>query len=140
MLGGKRYFGLQGNRLQMAVGILAGLDFLLFGYDQGVMGGLLTLPSFVAQFPEIDTTVAGEKKAGIKTQDQKNHRATTQGVAVAAYNVGCFFGAISTIWLGDRLGRRRTIFFGSSIMVVGASLMAASVNLPMFIVSRVITG
>ena len=47
MFGAKRYFGLQGVRLQVAVGLLAGLDFLLFGYDQGVMGGLLTLPSFV---------------------------------------------------------------------------------------------
>ena len=94
----------------------------------------------IAHFPEIDTTKEGEAKAGIKTQAQKNQRATTQGIAVAAYNVGCFFGAVSTIWIGDRLGRRRTIFVGSSIMVIGATLMAASVNLPMFIVSRVITG
>ena len=48
MLFGKRYFGLQGVKLQVAIGVLAGLDFLLFGYDQGVMGGLLTLPSFVS--------------------------------------------------------------------------------------------
>ena len=48
MLFGKRYFGLHGVRLQVAIGVLAGLDFLLFGYDQGVMGGLLTLPSFVS--------------------------------------------------------------------------------------------
>ena len=47
MMFGKRYLGLEGVRLQVAVGLLAGLDFLLFGYDQGVMGGLLTLPSFV---------------------------------------------------------------------------------------------
>ena len=137
---GRRYFGLQGVRLQVAVGLLAGLDFLLFGYDQGVMGGLLTLPSFVHQFPEIDTTVEGLKKAKLTTIEQKNHRATTQGIAVAAYNVGCFCGAVSTIWIGDKLGRRRTIFVGSSIMIVGATLMAAAVNLPMFITSRLITG
>ena len=140
MFGKSRYFGLTGQKLQLAVGLLAGLDFLLFGYDQGVMGGLLTLPSFIHQFPEIDTTEEGLKKAGLKTVEQKNHRATIQGIAVAAYNVGCFCGAVSTIWLGDPLGRRRTIFVGSSIMIFGATLMAAAVNLPMFIVARLITG
>lgn len=29
-----RYLGLTGIKLQVAVGVLAGLDFLLFGYDQ----------------------------------------------------------------------------------------------------------
>lgn len=43
----KSYFGLTGTTLNVAIGVLAGLDFLLFGYDQGVMGGILDLPSFV---------------------------------------------------------------------------------------------
>lgn len=50
MFGKGRYFGLKGTRLNVAIGILAGLDFLLFGYDQGVMGGLLNLPSFVRKW------------------------------------------------------------------------------------------
>ena len=79
-------------------------------------------------------------KAGLHSAAAKQQRSTVQGIAVAAYNVGCFCGAVSTIWIGDRLGRRRTIFLGSSIMIVGATLMAASVNLPMFITSRLITG
>jgi hypothetical protein len=32
---GKRYYGLTGTKLNVAVGVIAGLDFLLFGYDQG---------------------------------------------------------------------------------------------------------
>ena len=89
------------------------------------------------QFPEIDTTDAGLSRDGLVTQAQKTHRSVIQGIAasvddervpnaeycpgiaVAAYNVGCFCGAISTIWIGDRLGRRKTIFLGSSIMVIG---------------------
>ena len=47
MFGKARYLGFTGTRLNIAIGVLAGLDFLLFGYDQGVMGGLLDLPSFV---------------------------------------------------------------------------------------------
>lgn len=32
---GKKYYGLTGTKLNVAVGVIAGLDFLLFGYDQG---------------------------------------------------------------------------------------------------------
>jgi hypothetical protein len=52
----KTYLGLRGTRLNIAIGVIAGLDFLLFGYDQGVMGGLLTLDSFIATFPQLDTS------------------------------------------------------------------------------------
>lgn len=109
----------------------------LFGYDQGVMGGLLTLPAFTKVFPEIDTTTSGT--AGL-TASQIDHRSTIQGISVASYNVGCFFGAICCIWIGDWLGRRKTIFLGSAIMVVGATLQASAFSLPHFIVGRVVTG
>jgi sugar porter (SP) family MFS transporter len=62
------------------------------------------------------------------------------GISVASYNVGCFFGAIICIWLGNWLGRRKTIWLGSAIMVVGAALQTAAMELTMFIVGRVITG
>ena len=131
----------------------------LFGYDQGVMGGLLTLTSFVKTFPEIDTTKATETAQNLNAS-QQTHRSTIQGtlassegryrgeettdqvlgISVAAYNVGCFFGAITTIFIGDRLGRRKTIFLGSSIMVVGAILQCSSFSLAQFIVGRLVTG
>ncbi|CAD6591176.1 MAG: hypothetical protein ASARMPREDX12_005016 [Alectoria sarmentosa] len=139
MFGNSRYFGLKGTRLNVAVGVLAGLDFLLFGYDQGVMGGLLTLNSFVKTFPEIDTTATTEMAQHLNAS-QKTHRSTIQGISVAAYNVGCFFGAVATIFIGDRLGRRKTIFLGSSIMVVGAALQCSSFSLGQFISGRLITG
>ena len=64
MFGKSRFLGLRGLKLNIVIGFIAGLDFLyvdeqpnpicttlnehrLFGYDQGVMGGLLDLPSFV---------------------------------------------------------------------------------------------
>jgi len=42
-----KFYGLRGLKLNIAIAVIAGIDFALFGYDQGVMGGLLTLPSFV---------------------------------------------------------------------------------------------
>lgn len=78
------------------------------------MGGLLTLPSFVATFPEIDTL-----------KDPNNDHVTTiQGITVASYNLGCFIGAIVTMFIGDILGRRRLILLGSTIVVIGVSMIS----------------
>lgn len=101
------------------------------------MGGLLTLPAFVEVFPSICTNA--ECVVGL-TQSQINNRSTIQGISVASYNLGCFAGAIACIFIGDMLGRRKTIFIGSAIMVVGAALQASAFSLPHFIVGRVITG
>lgn len=60
--------------------------------------------------------------------------------AVGAYTLGCFFGAVATIWLGNILGRKKTIFIGSCIMIVGAAIQTASFSLAQLIVGRWITG
>lgn len=101
------------------------------------MGGLLTLNSFVTTFPQIDTTNAGE--VGL-TAAEKSTRSTVQGITTASYNLGCFFGAIFCIWLGNYLGRRKTIFTGSIIMVIGATLQSCAYSLPHLIVGRIVTG
>ncbi len=96
------------------------------------MGGLLTLPSFVRYFPEIDTMNPPGGDA--------SHTATIQAITVGAYTLGCFCGAVATIWLGNLLGRKKTIFVGSSIMIVGATIQTASFGLPQMIIGRWITG
>ncbi|KAL2789107.1 general substrate transporter [Aspergillus insuetus] len=133
----RKYLGLQGEALQIAIGVIAGMDFLLFGYDQGVTGGLLTLNSFIKYFPTIATsgTYYDSLSAG-----EANSQSTRQGIVVAAYNLGCFAGSIPTIWVGNWLGRRKTIFLGSFIMVIGALLQCTSYDLAQFIVGRLVTG
>ncbi|KAG5917245.1 hypothetical protein E4U61_002891 [Claviceps capensis] len=131
---GKKYLGLSGPSLNWAIGAVAGCDFLLFGYDQGVMGGILTLPAFLDQFPDINDVAPGLDQA------TKSSRSTYQGVAVASYNLGCFLGAIITIFIGNPLGRRRMIFLGTAIMIVGAALQASAFTLEHFIIGRIITG
>ncbi|KAI0023633.1 sugar transporter family protein [Xylariomycetidae sp. FL0641] len=133
---GKKFFGLRGNALNWAVGIIAGCDFLLFGYDQGVMGGILTMDQFLAVFPSInDKDPAIANMPAIKSQ-----RSTDQGISVAAYNLGCFLGAVISIFISNPLGRKKMIMLGTAIMVVGAALQASATTLPHLIVGRVITG
>lgn len=103
---------------------------LTFIPDQGVMGGILTLPVFLAQFPDIDP------KAGPDSAT----RSTYQGIAVASYNLGCFLGAVITIFISNPLGRKKMIMLGTSIMMIGAILQASAFTLEHFIIGRIITG
>jgi len=147
----------------------------LFGYDQGVMGGLLDLPSFVSPI-ELQKTLSIQAKfrrrqsspnlilrlqlrqprcltppkeytdqsSKVRLYSNKGYGPQAinkiSGISVAAYNVGCFFGAIACIFIGNPLGRRKMIFLGSSIMVVGAAIQSSSFGLPQFITGRLITG
>ncbi|CAN6656606.1 hexose transporter Hxt13p [Trichomonascus vanleenenianus] len=122
------YLGVRGKWLHHVVATVAGCGFLLFGYDQGVMGGLLTLDSFKAQFPAMNA------------ESGNNYEATVQGTCISIYEIGCMMGALSTMYFGDKFGRRKMIFTGSIIMTIGAILQFSSFQLAQLIIGRVVTG
>ncbi|KAJ5423082.1 Major facilitator superfamily domain general substrate transporter [Penicillium cf. griseofulvum] len=140
MFGIPKFFGWRGRSLNLAISSLGSLDFLLFGYDQGVTGGLLDLPSFIKYFPDINPKAPEIASNSAAHQALRSQRSLNQGIAVASYNLGCFIGAILTIFIGNPLGRRRTIFCGCVIMATGALLQCTSYSLPHFIVGRIVTG
>ncbi|KAJ5639960.1 uncharacterized protein N7484_007822 [Penicillium longicatenatum] len=123
---------LRGKKLGRVIGIIGAVGFILQGYDQAVANGLLTLASFIAVFPQIDTL----NTSGA----QKSHNSTIQGTTVAIYEVGCALGAFSCGFLGDRLGRRKTIFLAGCIALVGIVIQATPFSLGQLIAGRVITG
>ncbi|KAK0391277.1 hypothetical protein NLU13_0778 [Sarocladium strictum] len=116
------YFGLRGKSLTITLSIVAATAFLLQGYDQAVMNGLLTLDTFTHRFPLMS-----------KNPD-------IQGTVVAIYEVGCAFGALACAFFGNILGRRRIIFVAGCDVIVGVALQASSFSLAQLIVARVITG
>ncbi|OAA56083.1 sugar transporter STL1 [Cordyceps fumosorosea ARSEF 2679] len=134
----KTYMGMSGSNLNWAISTIAGCDFLLFGYDQGVMGGILTLPIFLDQFPQINDLADARNMAQLP--GTRSQRSLNQGIAIASYNLGCFLGAVITIFIGNPLGRRRMIFLGTAIMTVGAALQASAFTIEHFIIGRIITG
>lgn len=126
-------FNLRGDALRSAqIWAVIMPAYLLFGWNNGVAGGLIDLPSWVATFPQIDTVNT--------TGAQEAENSRIQGTVVALYTLGAFFGALSCIWLGDRLGRIRTIQLGALIEFVGAILQASSFELGQLIVGRLVTG
>lgn len=131
------YMGLAGERLITAITVVATLGafvmwivaksltvrcpgFLLFGYDQGVVGhplissrsgglksskmsGIIAAPQFYRVFPDLDPDLVGHK-----------HSSTMQAFYTAIYELGCLAGAIFALLWGNKIGRRRNIMIGLS--------------------------
>ncbi|KAJ6519211.1 putative MFS sugar transporter [Mycena sanguinolenta] len=129
----QQYFGLRGRALNNAlVWAVIMPAYLLFGYNNGVAGGLLDLPDWIATFPQIDTiNTTGSKKA------TNSH---IQGTVVAVYTLGALFGALSCTFVGDRLGRKRTIMLGTVVTSIGSILQSSAFSFAQLIVGRFITG
>lgn len=113
-------FANEGNALRYRVTAASGAGFLLFGYDQGVFGGILSNRPFLDTF--------------------NNPSSTIQGQIVATYDIGCIMGTILSMFIEDILGRRRCIVIGCTILIIGGIMQAASYSLSPMIVGRVVAG
>lgn len=94
------------------VTVVAGTGFTLLGFDQGVVSGLLTLPSFEAQFPETAGGFQGSKSATLQSflvAICKSIRFTEAEILISSDELGCMAGAMCNLYVGDRLGRLNTI-------------------------------
>lgn len=106
---------LEGNTLLYTVTTLTCLGFLLIGFDNGLMGGFVNSPAFTGTF-------------GIDTNTSSG--TNTIALIVAIYEIGAFIGAVTTSFIGESLGRRKSILIGVIIMIVGKkhSLFGRSVQ------------
>ncbi|KAF8851067.1 hypothetical protein BDZ45DRAFT_767899 [Acephala macrosclerotiorum] len=93
------------------------------------MSGLLTLNTFIKSFPEIDVT------SKHLTPNQKSYNFTIQGLTVAIYEIGYMLGALSTMWTGDKFGRRKVVFGGAIVMCIGAAIQYT-----FFSLAQIVTG
>ena len=122
--------GLRGRNLRWAITTTSVIGFSLFGYDQGLMSGIITGTKFNEEFP----ATAGD-----------SHRATViQGAVVSCYELGCFFGAIFTLLRGEKIGRRPLMLIGAILMIIGTVISVTPFKghwaLGQFVVGRVVSG
>ncbi|KAL4899130.1 hypothetical protein BDW74DRAFT_184000 [Aspergillus multicolor] len=112
----KPYFGFTGGWLTFWVSLACATDMTLFGYDQGVFSGVVVTPDFLQVHD-----LAGSSKTKILS------------TVTAIYDVGCFLGAMLAFTAGERLGRKKTILLGCTIMAIGTILKASSYSLAQII-------
>ncbi|KAI1341721.1 general substrate transporter [Xylariaceae sp. FL0016] len=130
---GVKHFGATGQMLaRLQIAFIVCPAFVLFGYNQAGLGGLLTEDDWVKTFPQIDT---------VNTEGAEESRnSTLQGFVVATFVIGALIGSLSCSYTGDMFGRRNVIFVAAICTLVGEILEASSFGLPQFIVGRVIIG
>ncbi|KAL4731037.1 hypothetical protein ACLX1H_003079 [Fusarium chlamydosporum] len=115
-----------GKALLFLINLVASTALIFEGYNQGVLGMLSETPGF------IDMADIGAN--GVVTNSTK------QGGLAAAYYFGGMWGCFLGGWVGDKIGRKHGVLVGTSFGLLGAALMAGSVNSNMFLCARIIAG
>ncbi|CAG8973945.1 hypothetical protein HYALB_00007474 [Hymenoscyphus albidus] len=106
------------NPYLLGVACFASLGGLLFGYDQGVVSGILTMESFGAAFPKIFLN------PGFK------------GWFVSTILLTAWFGSLVNGPLADKLGRKKNMILAVIIFVAGSAVQAGAVNIEMLFARR----
>jgi hypothetical protein len=118
--GPSRMHGLHGKKLIYFTSVFVSLGVFMFGYDQGVMSGIITGQYFKDYFNQ-------PTRAEI-------------GTMVAILEVGAFISSLGVGRIGDILGRRLTILYGACVFVIGGAFQAFATGMPMMMLGRIIAG
>jgi hypothetical protein len=99
----------------------ASLGGFLFGYDQGVVSGVLTMESFAAHFPRIAAD------------------SSFKGWFVSTLLLAAWFGSLINGPVADRFGRKGSIMLAVVIFTIGSAFQAAAINIGMAFAGRCTT-
>ncbi|KAJ5769185.1 hypothetical protein N7520_003744 [Penicillium odoratum] len=125
---------LEKRQLLVAINCIAALSILFFGYDQGMMSGVNNAEDYV-KLMKFGYT---KREDGEPTVVVTN--SLLQGGIVAVYYLGTLFGGLFGGWLGDRIGRIKSIAVGAIWAIVGASLQCSAQNHDWMICARFVNG
>lgn len=123
---------LEKRKLLIAINCIAALSIFFFGYDQGMMGGVNNARNYIdlMGFGYVDPV----------TGDPIVTNSLLQGGIVSVYYLGTLFGCLLGGWVGDKVGRIKTIALGSVWAIVGASLQCSAQNHDWMICARAVNG
>ncbi|KAJ9064187.1 hypothetical protein DSO57_1033062 [Entomophthora muscae] len=102
------------------IALFAALGGFLFGYDVGVISGVLMTPSFVSVFQPMS--------------------ALMQGTIVSMLIPGCILGSLLAGPLCERVGRKHSILLAALLLVVGVGIQAAAFDIRVLFAGRFVSG
>ncbi|KAK2772486.1 MFS sugar transporter [Colletotrichum kahawae] len=113
---------LRENPYVFGLSAFASLGGLLFGYDQGVVSGVMTMESFAATFPRIAID------------------STFKGWFVSTLLLFAWFGSLVNGPVADWLGRKGSMQLAVVIFILGAAFQTAASEVPLLFAGRAIAG
>ncbi|KAI7362340.1 general substrate transporter [Hortaea werneckii] len=116
----RRRFFKSSRALHLAISVAAGTVMTLFGYEQGVFGGIIVGDDFLEYF--------------------HNPSPAMQGFVTSVYDLGCFGGAVIALFVGEKLGRKRMLLLFTVIMGAGILVQTACHNMTTMVWGRLIAG
>ncbi|KAI1859959.1 uncharacterized protein JN550_011770 [Neoarthrinium moseri] len=110
---------LEKRRLLIAINCIAALSIFFFGYDQGMMGGVNNAKDYIdlMGFGYVDPV----------TEEPIVTNSLLQGGIVSVYYLGTLFGCLLGGWIGDKVGRIKTIAVARAVNGIGTGILNAIV-------------
>ena len=102
------------------ISIAAGTVMCLFGYEQGVFGGIIIGQNFNGYFHHPSPSMTG--------------------FVTSVYDLGCFAGAVGTLFIGEKLGRKKMLIVGTIVMASGIVVQTGATSMQHLLWGRFIAG
>ncbi|EAW11574.1 putative MFS monosaccharide transporter [Aspergillus clavatus NRRL 1] len=125
---------LEKKQLLIAINSVAALSILFFGYDQGMMGGVNNAKDYIDLMGFGHTEMRDGQPTPVVTNS------LLQGGIVSVYYLGTLCGCLFGGYIGDSIGRIRSIAAGSVWAILGAALQCSAQNHNWMICARFING
>ncbi|KAL6708228.1 Plasma membrane low glucose sensor [Coniothyrium glycines] len=110
----------------IAVGLFVAFGGVLYGYDTGIISGILAMPYWLREF---------------STSSDGQLTASQDSLIVSILSAGTFFGALTAAPFGDLFGRRIGLLLSAGLVFnFGVILQTASTEQPLFIAGRFFAG
>ncbi|KAH7915668.1 general substrate transporter [Hygrophoropsis aurantiaca] len=122
LAGQSGWAGLVHNRRIFAIAVFASLGGLLYGYNQGVFSGVLSMYTF-------------DQRMGTAVSNTNQ-----KGWLVAILELGAWVGVLATGYLADKLSRKYTILLAVVVFCIGVIVQTAAYAASSIFGGRFITG
>jgi MFS transporter, SP family, sugar:H+ symporter len=116
----------------IVVGFFVAFGGVLFGYDTGTIGGILSMPAWLKLFTTSGQT---DPKTGLPVlfANQKSE-------IVSILSAGTFFGALTASPCCDFFGRKFGLMISTVVFTIGVILQTAATAIPLFVAGRFFAG
>lgn len=123
--------GLRGRKLLVAITLTAGLGWVLYGLENGALGGVISgRPCKLSSVCPSSQTV----------QARFDLSPTMQGTVTGVFMLGCFIGAMAMCLYGELLSRRHNLLFFTCFIIAGGAIQVSSFGTAQLIVGRIVAG